>query len=448
MPVNPTTGPQADGSSQPPAGAERDRDVVVLGRARFSYAWLVISTLFCTSLVVQGIMLAGITVFDGHLLEALQVSRGELKLRDSIFLFATATACLLLGSICEWLGVRRTMIGGLLVLSAAMLIYSTTPPLWGIYVLHAVLGFSLATAHVVMIMIVLSTWFAADDPRRGIALGIAVSGASCGAVLMSQLIAAGLAVYPYPTVFRLLAAPGLLLIPLVLLVVRPPSRTGTGTGTGTGEWNLSRGRSSGEGFSQAIRTVATSRVAALLALAVIPIFYVSACIAQHTVLLLRDQGLSLRAAAAGVGTMFVFGLLGKIGSGFVLLRLPLARTWTLFLALMFAGSLALWLFPRVAHGPAIALIGLGWGGCFPLTQLWIAARFPGPNLARVLGIFILLETFGSAAGAWLTGVMFDRTGSYALPLAVNAALLAFSFAMSVASPPPARAEVQPVGSGT
>ncbi len=160
--------------------------------------------------------------------------------------------------------------------------------------------------------------------------------------------------YPYPTVFRLLAVPGLLLIPLVLWVVRPPSHDGGGT------WNLARGQSSGEGFAQAVRTVATSRVAALLALAVIPIFYVSACIAQHTVLLLRDQGLSLQAAAAGVGTMFVFGLLGKIGSGFVLLRMPLARTWTLFLALMFVGSLALWLYPRVAHGPAIARIGLGW----------------------------------------------------------------------------------------
>jgi MFS family permease len=433
LPLDTTTGiPTAPAPAPPPAGARRDPDVVAVGRLRFSYAWLVIATLFCTSLIVQGIMLAGITVFDGHLLEALQVSRGALKLRDSIFLFSTAIACLLLGTICEWLGVRRTMVGGLLLLSASMLVYSTTPPLWGIYLLHAALGVSLATAHVVMIMIVLSTWFATEDPRRGIALGIAVAGASCGAVIMSQLIAAGLQAFPYPTVFRLLAAPGLLLVPVVALVVRPPRRDGPGA------WNLARGRSAGEGFRQALRTVATSRVAALLAIAVIPIFYVSACIAQHTVLLLRDQGLSLQAAAAGVGTMFVFGLVGKVGSGFVLLRLPLARTWLLFLALMFAGSLALWLFPRVAHGPAIALIGLGWGGCFPLTQLWIAARFPGPNLARVLGIFILLETFGSAAGAWLTGVMFDRTGSYALPLAVNAALLAFSCAISLASPPPAR----------
>ncbi len=198
----------ADRASPPPSGAQPDRDLVVIGRIRFSYAWLVIATLFCTSLVVQGIMLAGITVFDGHLLEALQVSRGELKLRDSIFLFSTATACLLLGSICAWLGVRRTMIVGLLVLSVAMLVYSTTPPLWGIYVLHAVLGFSLATAHVVMIMIVLSTWFAADDPRRGIALGIAVSGASCGAVLMSQLIAAGLRCIPTPRCSACSPCPG------------------------------------------------------------------------------------------------------------------------------------------------------------------------------------------------------------------------------------------------
>ena len=424
-----TTGISAAGATTTPSGAVRDPDVVGLGGFRFSYAWLVIATLFCTSLVVQGVMLAGITVFDGHLLEALQVSRGALKLRDSIFLFSTAISCLLLGTVCERLGVRRTMVAGLVILSLAMLVYSTTPPLWGIYLLHAVLGFSLATAHVVMIMIVLSTWFAIDDPRRGIALGIAVSGASCGAVVVSQLIAAGLAVFPYPVVFRMLAVPALLLIPLVLLVVRPPRRAGIAG------WNLARAGTATEGLRQAIVTVARSRVALLLLLAVVPIFYVSACIAQHTVLLLSDQGLSLQQAAGGVGTMFVFGLLGKFGSGFVLLRLPLARTWMLFLSLMFAGSVALWLFPRVAHTPSIALIGLGWGGCFPVTQLWIAASFPGPNLSRVLGLFILLETVGSAAGAWLTGLMFDSTGSYALPLAVNAGLLAFSCVITLLSPP-------------
>lgn len=418
--------------------AAPDPDQLRLGPLRFSYAWLLVALLFCNAMAVQGLMIGGITVFDGHLLEALGVSRGALKLRDSIFLFSTAISCLLLGTICERLGVRRTMVLGLLVFSASMLVYSTTPPLWGIYLLHGVLGFSLATAHVVMIMIVLSSWFGAADPRRGIALGIAVAGASCGAVVVSQAVAAALQHYAYPVVFRMVALPPLLLVPLVLLLMRPP-RSGDSPG-----WNLQRGARAFAGFGAALRTLGSSRIAGFMLVAIVPTFYVSACIAQHTVLLLRDQGLSLQQAATGVGTMFVFGLLGKLGSGFVLLRLPLARTWLLFLALTLLGSLLLWALPTVAHGPAIAMIGLGWGGCFPLVQLWIAAAFPGPSLSTVLGIFILLETCGSAAGAWLTGVMFDSTGSYDLPLAINAGLLALAIVATLWSPPP-RAAAQPTG---
>lgn len=411
--------------------AAQDPDLVTLGPIRFSYAWLLIATLFATALYIQGIMIAGITVFDGHLLGALGVTRGELKFRDSVFLFSTAFSCLLLGAICERLGVRRTMVGGLLLVSVSMLVYSTTPPLWGIYLLHAALGFSLATAHVVMIMIVISTWFSAADPKRGIALGVAVSGASCGAVIVSQLVARGLEVMPYPNVFRLLALPSLLLVPLVLAVVRPPRRAGAG------DWNLARsGGGAAGGFREAVAAIAGSSSALPMLLAIVPIFYVSACIAQHTVLLLRDQGLTLQQAAAGVGTMFVTGLIGKFGSGFLLLRWSLARTWGLFLGLTLLGSTLLWALPRAAHGPAIALIGLGWGGCFPLVQLWIATVFPGPNLSRVLGLFILLETCGSAAGAWFTGLMFDATGSYALPLAINACLLAMACVATFVSPPP------------
>ena len=72
-----------------------------------------------------------------------------------------------------------------------------------------------------------------------------------------------------------------------------------------------------------------------------------------------------------------------------------------------------------AKNVLLALIGLGWGGCFPLAQLRVAELYPGPGLARVLGVFVMCEAFGSASGPWLTGVLFDRFGSYHWPLIVN-----------------------------
>jgi len=393
-------------------------DLVHWGPLRFSYAWILVVALFGMALLIQGIALGTITLFDEKLLAELGVNRGTLKVRDSIFLLSTAVSCLMLGRVCEALGIRRTMILGLATMSACLLAYSFVPPLAVIYFLHAMLGFSLSTAHVVMIMIVLSRWFDAEDPRRGIALGITVSGASFGAVAMSQLVAWWLSFLPWIEVFRLMAVLPLAMVPVVLALVRPPLGDGGG-------WRLP-GRGSGADLRHALVAVGRSPQAALLLLGIVPVFYVSAAVFAHTVLLLRDLGLSLQQAAGGVGTIFLFGLIGKLSSGFGLLRLSLRTCWLAYLSMMLAGSLLLWLAPLQAHTPAIALIGLGWGGCFPLTQLRIASVFPGPNLPRVLGLFIIIESIGSATGAWLTGALFDLNGSYRWALAVIAALTFFA----------------------
>jgi MFS family permease len=402
----------------------RRSDKVNLGSAGFSYGWIVVAGLFAMAVLVQGIALGAMTLFDEKLLAALKVPRGAFKLRDSIFLLSTALSCLALGRITELIGVRRTMILGLFLLSLVMLGYSYVPPLPVVYLLHLVLGFSLSTAHVVMIMIVLSRWFEPDDPRRGIALGFAVAGASCGAVLMSHLVARWLAHMVWTDVFRLLALLPLLMMPIVLALVRPP-REG-----GRDGWRLD-GPSGSANLREALAVVIRSRSAVLLLLGIVPIFYVSAAIAVHTVLLLRDLGLSLQVAAGGVGTMFLFGLVGKLSSGFLLIRLSLRTCWLAFVSMMLAGSILLWFAALPAHSLAIAMIGLGWGGCFPLAQLRIASVFDGPNLPRILGIFVVLESIGSAVGAWLTGALFDFSGSYVLPLALNAGLLAFAWLVAL-----------------
>jgi MFS family permease len=406
------------------SGALRE-DLLRFGRVRFSYGWIVVAALFAIAVLVQGIALGAMTLFDEKLLAALEVNRGAFKLRDALFLLSTAISCLMLGRICELFGVRRTMVLGLATLSLVLLGYSFVPSLPVVYLLHMLLGFSLSTAHVVMILIILSRWFEAEDPRRGIALGIAVSGASCGAVLMSHLVAAWLALLDWITVFRVLALLPIPAVPLVLFLVRPP-RSGTDQG-----WLLG-GAAGPANLGQALSAVLRSRSALLLLLGIVPIFYVSAAIATNTVLLLRGLGLSLQVAAAGVGTMFLFGLVGKISSGFLLLRLRLTTCWLAFVSAMLAGSLLLWGAALPAHSIGIALIGLGWGGCFPLAQLRIASVFDGPNLPRILGIFVVLESLGSASGTWLMGALYDLSGSYSLPLAVNAALLAFAWVIALA----------------
>lgn len=389
---------------------------VALAGWQFSYGWIVVGVLFLTSVLIQGTALGGITMFDDRVLDALGVSRGALKFRDSIYIVSTALACLGIGWVCERIGIRAVMVIGLALLCVFFLGYSAVQSVYVIYILHALLGCAFATAHVVVTVIVFSRWFQGEDPRRGIALGISAAGASFGAVVLSQLIALGLGQLPWRELMVALIALPVLLMPVVWVLVRPPEPTAEDP------WGIAvrrAGQQVGFSFSSVLNLDG-----ALLLLSIVPIFYVSSCISSHVVLLLRDQGLSLSVAAGGVGSMYLFGLIGKGSSGFLLLRMRLGVAWAMFSVAALAGSVLLALFPSSAYSPAIALIGLGWGGCFPLAQLRIADQYPGPGLARVLGVFVLCDGVGAALGAWLPGFLFDGLGSYRVALMLNGAFLA------------------------
>lgn len=384
-----------------PVGVTADRRV-----------WLLVAALFLCTLLIQGMSLGGIAMFDKHVLDQLGTTRAAFKFRDLVYILSASFSCLIMAWLCEKIGVRAVVIIGLAALSCALAGYSVLSSLWMVYVLQAIVGFSYACIHVVVLMIILSRWFSPTDPRRGIALGICVSGASCGAVVMSQLVVLLFGHFEWHMVFRVLAFLPFLIAPLVWFAVRTPDDAQRG------DWLISRKGALGFSLELFARPIA-----GVLMIAIIPVFYVSACIASHTVLMLTDKGLSSAVAAGALSTLFSCGLIGKAGSGFLLLRLKLDHAWLLLCGSLLCGSLLLLLMPDRAYLAGLAFVGLGWGGCFPLAQLKIAEFYPGPTLAQVLGMFVVFESFGSAAGAWLTAILYDMWGNYSVPFAVNCGLI-------------------------
>lgn len=384
--------------------------------------WLMIAVLFVCTFLVQGMALGGIVLFDDRVLAELGTTRAAFKFRDLIYLLATSFSCLGMAWLAEKIGVRMVMTLGLIGLAGVMVGYKGVSSLGQLYLLQGLLGFSYACVHVVVLMVVVSRWFGVDDPRRGIAVGICVAGASCGAVVMAQVVSGLMTWMPWRDVFQIVAVLPFAAIPLVWLAVRTPDDSRKG------DWLISRDGALGFSFQLFAR-----KTTAVLMVALVPVFYVSACLASHTVLMLKDRGLSTADAAGAVSLIFTLGLVGKFGSGFLLLRMSLERAWLLMMGFMIAGSLLLALFPMQAYMPALALalVGLGWGGCFPLAQLKIGVVYPGPALAQVLGLFVVFESFGSALGAWLTAVMYDALGGYGVPFALNCVLLIAGFAASV-----------------
>jgi MFS family permease len=72
------------------------------------------------------------------------------------------------------------------------------------------------------------------------------------------------------------------------------------------------------------------------------------------------------------------------------------------------------------------LIGVGYAVTAPLTPAIASDLFGGPRFARIFGTLHFTNSLGGALGAWIAGLIFDASGSYAaaLPIAAVMALLA------------------------
>ncbi len=59
-----------------------------------------------------------------------------------------------------------------------------------------------------------------------------------------------------------------------------------------------------------------------------------------------------------------------------------------------------------------ALFGLFQGGIVPMYAIIVRQYFPPREVGVRIGIVLMATLFGMAFGGWMSGVIFDYTGSY------------------------------------
>ena len=107
---------------------------------------------------------------------------------------------------------------------------------------------------------------------------------------------------------------------------------------------------------------------------------------------------------------------------FVMLIVGIAVDYFGGLKVLFVGSslqcLALFLYlPFEGLNPlyAVSLIfGLAQGGIVPSYAVIIREYLPPKNVASKVGLVLMATIFGMAFGGWISGYIYDQTGSYQL----------------------------------
>jgi MFS family permease len=270
----------------------------------------------------------------------------------------------------------------------------------------------------------LSRWFVA---KRGTATGIAMVGTSMGGALFPAL--GGMLVGPFGWRSSLMVYaifPAVLVVVILLFVRERPADMGLEP-LGAGKAGRGGGPPAGLDYREAIRT----RTFWLIAAAGSMTFYAILGVSSHVFLYLRGQGFDVQTAARGLSWMFLLGLTGKFLFGYLADLFDHKRVLLLNLGIMFAGSVALASMNTDLFWPFVICFGLGWGGIYTLLQLLTMDAFGLKAAGRVLGTRTVIDAFGGGLGPWVTGWLFDRTGSYQVPFLVVSVLIAVTFVLAL-----------------
>jgi len=145
---------------------------------------------------------------------------------------------------------------------------------------------------------------------------------------------------------------------------------------------------------------------------------VACCVAMsmpqvHIVAYCGDLGYGVARGAEMLSLMMGFGIVSRIGSGFVADRIggiptllvgSVMQAVALFLYLLFDGLTPLYIIS--------ALFGLFQGGIVPMYAIIVREYFPPRQAGSLVGLLIMATIAGMALGSWMSGAIFDLTGSY------------------------------------
>ncbi|MFQ5925665.1 MAG: MFS transporter [Dehalococcoidia bacterium] len=383
--------------------------------SRFSifYGWWIVAVGLLSLLLAGGIGIYTFGAFFTPLIDEFGWTRAQLSLAITIAglvgLFGP-----MVGTWVDRYGARRVMAIGALIAGAAFALLGLTPSIWYFYVVSLLMALGLVAILNIPVATAVSNWFA---ERRGLAMGITLTGFGLGGLAMIPLASYLIATLGWRMAYHLL---GLLicivLIPVSIFVIRHrPEDKGLLPDGKTPEEGKPSPSVVGDEHDRestlkgALRTKAFWLIAGAMSL----VFIGASSVITHVIPFLQDMGIPPQTAATILGLTAGVSILGRVAAGYIADRMPVKYVALFFfllqivglLLLLGASSMALVWFFVVAFGLAI-------GGMFALEPLLIGEYFGLSSFGAIYGGLWVFLSIGFAGGPPLAGYIFDVTGSY------------------------------------
>lgn len=395
-------------------------------------AWIVLAAAFTMQMAFAGGHFT-FGVFLKPMAEQMHWSRGATAFAYTLLWWASAPATVLLGWISDRIGARKVLVFGSIIFGLGIFLSSRVENLWEFYLYFGVLGgIGRAAARAPL----LSAIFQYFTRRKGLAVGLTLSGTGIGTLIFPPLMRYTMSAADWRVAFIVLGLLSwLILLPSALIIRKPRA--------GEAEPGKPGGEDKSEGFGllgTADEEWTVGRVLKNRTFWTLVATGFACCVSHsfplaHIVAYASDRGISELTAATVLGTVGVSAAAGRLIWGATSDRIGGRKTVlcciTLQTLMMFLVAFAkdLWAFYLFA-----VAFGLAYGGVLPLYAVVSRELFGMRRFGTVYGMHSLVTSMGMGSGAIVGGYIFDLSGDYFFAFMTSTALglIAIGFAAQLA----------------
>lgn len=350
------------------------------------------------------------------------VTRADATLPYTFTMLGFAFGGVLMGRVSDRYGIVAPIAIAAVALGLGYVAAGFAPTLWLVALAHGLLIGAFGTAATFgPLMADISQWF---TRRRGLAVGIAAAGNYLAGAFWPSVVRHFIDTVGWRSthigigIFCLVT-----MLPLAFLLRRRPAAQQTvPVATVAGQAGAS-----GLSPNALMVLLCVAGLACCVAMSMPQVHIVAYC---------GDLGYGVARGAEMLSLMLAFGIASRIASGFIADRIGGVATLLLGSVLQGVALVLYMLFDGLVSLYVVsALFGLFQGGIVPSYAIIVREYFPPKEAGVRVGIVLMATLFGMALGGWMSGVVFDATGSYLAAFAnglawnlLNAAI-AFSLLM-------------------
>jgi MFS family permease len=328
----------------------------------------------------------------------LGVTRAEISFSYSMNMVGFFLGGIVMGRLVDRHGIVVASVASALGLGAGFGLAAFTSSLMMFAAAQTLVGFSAAGTFAPLIADI-SHWF---ERRRGVAVAIAASGNYIAGAVWPPIVELVIHQFGWRAAYGSAAALCIAaMIPLAFALRRRAPDHATGAAAPVAQRSLASLGLTPNGL-QALLIVAG----------------LSCCVAMsmpqvHIVAYCADRGFGVAAGAEMLSLMLGFGIVSRIGSGWLADKVGGAMTLLLGSTLQAVALLFYLVADSVVSLYVVsALFGLFQGGIVPSYAIIVREYFPPREAALRVGLTVSSTVLGMALGGWMGGVLFDLTGSY------------------------------------